>query len=99
MARAYRIDIAGRIPCGAVEDLTGISVGMAVETTSDRTTLRGTLSDSAAVYGLIARLEALGLALLAITSDPAAEIADTSGGPRSGLPSGSDVRSAGTPSE
>jgi SAM-dependent methyltransferase len=93
VAGTYRIDIAGRIPRGAVEELAGTLAGMSLETSSDRTTLRGTLADSAALYGLIARLEAFGLALLAITptseldrADPSPQnrgMTDTASSPRS----------------
>ena len=64
MTTAYRIDIEGRLPAGAAEDLAATTV----EWDGHVTTVRGALADAAALYGLIARLETLGLTVLAIRS-------------------------------
>ena len=58
----YRIEVQGRLPSGVAEELPT----MVVDRCGERTTLSGALADTAALYGLIARLEALGLVLLSV---------------------------------
>ena len=58
----YRIDVRGPLPRGAAEHFPA----MAVIEAGGVSTLTGTLADTAELYGLISRLEALGLTLLAI---------------------------------
>ena len=67
MATRYRIQVQGRLPEGVArgvprDDRAGGSAG--------RTTGCGPLPDTAALYGLISRLEALGLALVTVRSLP-----------------------------
>jgi hypothetical protein len=64
--RRYRIEVVGRLPDGAEHEFPSmvISVG------GDTTTLIGVITHAAALYGLVARLEALGVALLAVQPDP-----------------------------
>jgi hypothetical protein len=61
----YRIEIRGRLPDRVLDELTGFTVQVGAQTT----TLSGPLADAAALYGLIARLEALGLTLLSVHGD------------------------------
>ena len=63
----YQIDVRGRLPRGAAEHFPG----MAVVEAAGVSTLTGTLADTAELYGLISRLEALGLTLLAVRPGPA----------------------------
>lgn len=65
MATRYRIEVRGHLPAGAAAEFRG----MTVERVDDLTSLRGELSDAAALYGSIARLEALGLTLMTINSE------------------------------
>lgn len=58
----YRIEVHGPLPAGAAEDWPG----MAVERSGSTTALVGPVADPAALYGLLARLEALGLALVTV---------------------------------
>jgi hypothetical protein len=60
LARRYRIEIAGPVPDAFREELPH----MVVRVSGDVTALIGDVPDTCALYGLIARLEALGLALL-----------------------------------
>jgi len=65
-ARRYRIEVAGPLPGGLAEELPH----MTVRTTDASTTLTGAMADAAALYGLISRLEGLGLVLLSLQPDP-----------------------------
>lgn len=58
----YRIEVRGRLPSQVLDELAGFAVDFSVQTT----TLSGPFADSAALYGLIARLEALGLTLVSV---------------------------------
>jgi len=60
LARRYRIEIAGPVPDALCEELPQ----MAVSVSGDVTVLIGDIPDTSALYGIIARLEALGVALL-----------------------------------
>jgi len=60
LARRYRIEIAGPVPEAIRDELPHLVVRIA----GDVTTLIGDIPDTAALYGIIARLEALGVALL-----------------------------------
>jgi hypothetical protein len=73
--RIYRIEVRGPLPAGTA----GQFPGMAVESAPGATTLSGAVIDTAALYGLIARLESLGLALMSVRPEPPA--ADGAGGP------------------
>ena len=57
----YRLEVRGRLPAMLAEDLEGFSVDA-----GPTTTLTGPVADPAALYGLIARLESLGLTLLSV---------------------------------
>lgn len=75
MATRYRIDVRGPIPDRAAEEFPELEF----HPRGAVTTMVGVLPDDAALYGVIARIESLGLALTAITtSDP------TSPGPCAG---------------
>jgi hypothetical protein len=52
----YRLEIRGPLPTALADNLEGFTVSP-----GPTTTLTGAISDTAALYGLIARLEALGL--------------------------------------
>ena len=65
MATRYRIEVRGRLPSGVAAEFPG----MRVEVADDVTHLRGSLPDTAALYGSIARLEALGLMLVAVSAE------------------------------
>ena len=58
----YRIEVRGRLPSQVLDELADFTVDISVQTT----TLSGPFADSAALYGLITRLEALGLALVSV---------------------------------
>jgi hypothetical protein len=58
----YRIEIRGRLPARVLDELTDFTLEVDTQTT----TLSGPLADAAALYGLIARLESLGLTLLSV---------------------------------
>ena len=60
LARRYRIEITGPVPEAVREELPHLVVRIA----GGVTTLIGDIPDTAALYGIIARLEALGVALL-----------------------------------
>ena len=62
----YSIEVQGPLPAAAVDEFASMFVTSACGVT----TLTGDLADSAALYGLIARLESLGLVLAQIRSDP-----------------------------
>jgi hypothetical protein len=62
----YRIEVRGRMPAGSAAELMGFTFDVG----SANTTLSGAVVDAAALYGLIARLEALGLALVSVRPDP-----------------------------
>jgi hypothetical protein len=64
---AYRLEVRGRLPIGVAEELPGFTVEMG----PDRTRLSGPVADTSALYGLIARLETLGLTLLSVHADAA----------------------------
>jgi hypothetical protein len=68
MVIVYRVEVQGRMPDGAANEFPTMAISV-----SDRvTTLVGELADSSALYGVIARLEALGLNLIAARPDPPA---------------------------
>ncbi len=73
MTTQYRIEIEGRLPAGVAEELAPANV----EWDGRITTLRGSLTDTAALYGLIARLEALGLTVAGIRSGPRTSTEET----------------------
>ena len=58
----HRIEVMGQLPAGAADQWPA----MRVEQTGTTTTLTGPVPDQSALYGLLARLEALGLALVAV---------------------------------
>ena len=60
------IHIKGHLNPGWSEWFTGLSIE---PTTPNETTLRGLVTDQAALYGLIARLRDLGLKLLSVSSE------------------------------
>jgi hypothetical protein len=60
LARRYRIEIVGPVPEAIREELPH----MVVRVSGGVTALIGDIPDTCALYGIIARLEALGLALL-----------------------------------
>lgn len=64
--RTYRIEIRGRLPGLLAEDLPQ----MAIEVQDGITSVTGPVPDGPALYGLIARLEALGADLLAVLAQP-----------------------------
>lgn len=57
----YRLEVDGRLPAMLADELDSFTVQA-----GPTTTLTGPVSDPAALYGLIARLEALGLTLLSV---------------------------------
>jgi quercetin dioxygenase-like cupin family protein len=63
----HRIEVTGRLPAGAADALPGLSIEQAGGTT----TLTGPVADQSALYGLLARLESWGLALVAVGPGPA----------------------------
>lgn len=63
--RRYRIEIAGPVPEAILEELPH----MVVSVSGDVTSLIGDIADTCALYGIIARLEALGIALLSAQPD------------------------------
>jgi hypothetical protein len=65
--RRYQIEVDGRLPAGAEREFPG----MVVRVSGRTTTLVGIVPDAAALYGIVARLEALGVTLLAAQPDPA----------------------------
>jgi hypothetical protein len=65
MATRYRIEVRGRLPSGVAAEFPGMTVEVADQVTQ----LRGSLPDAAALYGSIARLEALGLVLIAVRAE------------------------------
>ena len=79
MATRYRIQVQGCLPDGVVQEFPG----MKVRTGTRLTTVCGPLPDTAALYGLIARLEALGLALVTVRSLPDEDAHDAAPGPSS----------------
>ena len=66
MATRYRIQVQGRLPEGVAREFPA----MTVRAGQRLTTVCGPLPDTAALYGLISRLEALGLALVTVRSLP-----------------------------
>jgi hypothetical protein len=61
----YRLQVQGRLPAMLAKELAGFTVDA-----GPTTTLTGPVSDPAALYGLIARLECLGLTLLSVHPNP-----------------------------
>ena len=59
--RWYRIEVRGALPSALEDELDGFTVGA-----GSTTTLTAPVADAAALYGLISRLESLGVALLSI---------------------------------
>jgi hypothetical protein len=66
------IHIKGHLNPGWSEWFSGLTID---PSTPGETTLRGTLPDQAALYGLISRLRDLGLKLLSISSEEVEDIA------------------------
>jgi hypothetical protein len=66
MPTRCRIQVQGRVPDGVAQEFPQ----MTVRTGKRLTTLCGPLPDTAALYGLLGRLEALGLALVTVRSIP-----------------------------
>jgi hypothetical protein len=64
--RTYRIEIEGRVPGLLAEDLPQMSI----EVEDGITSLTGRVPDGSALYGLIARLEAIGVDLRAVRAQP-----------------------------
>jgi hypothetical protein len=58
----YRVEIAGGLPAGATAEFPGMSI----RDDSRTTALVGVITDGAALYGLVARLEALGVVLVSL---------------------------------
>jgi hypothetical protein len=69
----YRIEIRGRPPARILDELTDFIIEVDAQTT----TLSGPVADTAALYGLIARLEALGLNLRSLHPNPNTQDVDT----------------------
>ena len=63
--RRYRIEIAGPVPEAIREEFPD----MVVNVTGNVTALIADIPDTCALYGIIARLEALGIALLSAQPD------------------------------
>jgi hypothetical protein len=61
-ATTYRLQVRGPLPALLAASLDGFTVDAGPTTT----TLTGPIADAAALYGLIARLEALGLTLISV---------------------------------
>jgi hypothetical protein len=61
----YRLRVQGRPPARLAEELTDFTIDA-----GPSTTLTGPVADPAALYGLIARLESLGLTLLSVHPSP-----------------------------
>ena len=57
----YELKVRGRLPISLAQDLDGFTVDA-----GPTTTITGPVADSAALYGLVARIECLGLTLLSI---------------------------------
>ena len=58
---SYRLQVRGRLPARLADELDGFTVDA-----GPTTTITGPIVDPAALYGLIARLECLGLNLLSV---------------------------------
>ena len=70
----YCLQVRGPLPASLADQLDGFTVH-----TGPTTTLTGPVTDAAHLYGLIARLESLGLTLLSVqpsTSSPTSHIAE-----------------------
>ena len=70
----YRLQVRGPVPAGLADELDGFTIQA-----GPATTLTGPVTDTAELYGLIARLECLGLTLLSVqpfTSSTAHEQGD-----------------------
>ena len=73
---AYRIRVRGQLPVGVVNQLPGFTAevgptsGLRGRPGPRITTLSGPVADASALYGLIARLETLGLTLLSACPAP-----------------------------
>ena len=61
----YRVVIDGRLPAGAAQEFAEMDITVV----DDTTTVTGDVVDTAALYGLVARLESLGVTLLSIEPD------------------------------
>jgi quercetin dioxygenase-like cupin family protein len=66
MPTTYRIDVRGHLPAACASEFARMTASVG----DGLTTLIGPIPDAAALYGLIARLESLGLALVAVTPVP-----------------------------
>lgn len=62
----YRVSVKGRLPGSLVDELDGFTV----HADGSTSTLTGPLADPAQLYGLIARMESLGLTLLSLDAMP-----------------------------
>ncbi len=58
----HRIEVRGRVPSALAAELGSFELTVL----DDTTVLEGRISDSAALYGLLARLESVGLALVSV---------------------------------
>jgi hypothetical protein len=58
---SYRIEVLGHLPAGLAAEFADFTIQP-----GPHTTLSGPVTDPAALYGLIARLESLGLTLLSV---------------------------------
>jgi hypothetical protein len=70
----YCLQVRGPVPAGLADELDGFTIQA-----GPTTTLTGPVTDTAELYGLIARLECLGLTLLSVqpfTSSTAHELTD-----------------------
>jgi hypothetical protein len=64
--RTYTIEVRGCLPEGVAAELGDFELHVG----DGSTLLTGPVIDSAALYGLLARLESLGVALVAVHPDP-----------------------------
>ena len=71
---SYRLQVRGRVPAKLADELDGFTIDAGPTTT----TITGPIVDPAALYGLIARLECLGLNLLSLHSATAGAAIPTS---------------------
>lgn len=70
LAQAFEIHVRGSVPDDLLEDFEDLTASLVPATT----VLTGTLPDQSALYGVLSRLQALGLELVEVrrlASDPA----------------------------
>jgi len=65
--RHYEITVRGRLSAA----LIGAFDGLSASPSADGTVIRGDVSDQAALFGVLERIDALGLELLEVRSVPA----------------------------